>query len=179
MHVHISFVEPREQTSNKHGMRDMGWNGQGIARRAGKGYCVHDGIHHMTCDGYRYRAAILQLGTPCITEKWIYTCWEKAERVSWQPFIIPILQGFKSVTTIIQSCNHSHTYVLSCLVMLCDIMSLHHMVCIDRISVTGITVDERDRVKSQVESHGGEYTPHLTRDCTHLIAQVSDVACHG
>lgn len=38
------------------------------------------------------------------------------------------------------------------------------------LSVTGLSVEERQEVKALVEKHGGVYTPHLTRDCTHLLA---------
>ena len=42
-----------------------------------------------------------------------------------------------------------------------------------RISVTGLELEERDRVRALIKTEGGQYDPNLMKDCTHLIAQAS------
>lgn len=39
------------------------------------------------------------------------------------------------------------------------------------LTTTGLEVDERNRLRSTAEAMGAQVIPHLTQECTHLIAR--------
>jgi topoisomerase (DNA) II binding protein 1 len=40
------------------------------------------------------------------------------------------------------------------------------------ISVTGLTASTRNEIQRLAKAYGGEYTPNLTKRCTHLLSKV-------
>ncbi|EPS58221.1 hypothetical protein M569_16594, partial [Genlisea aurea] len=47
------------------------------------------------------------------------------------------------------------------------------------ICVTGLSKETRKQVKEATERLGGQYSPHLCAQCTHLVVQISFLDCYS